>query len=345
MSNYYSKLYTQHHCKYEESIFDRIGGGFGFKSSKSVAIQPSDLSQIPALLSSLVCKNLSTNETTDGIFSLHKNFLILHENESLTQMSKVLDITFSRMQATNQFLKYKITLTKDQASFELTLPDKNTWKVWASHFERFCILTDFEEKYEIVEVSEKGKHSNMYTVRGIEDRFYYSAKAFNKKELLCSKNSIPQISLINQIETMRALSHRKIIQLIEIHETHEFIYLVTEYIHSRTLEKMLKTSKPSENNIKVIIFSILKTLVYMASKGILHRNIKPSNILIDDEKKIKVAGFSLATYSNTAKINFGTCGTQGYIAPEVLTYDEKKSHEFYDDKCDVFSAGCIFFQL
>ena len=144
---------------------------------------------------------------------------------------------------------------------------------------------------------------------------------------------------------MRALSHRKIIQLIEIHETHEFIYLVTEYIHSRTLEKMIKNSKPSEINTKVIIFSILKTLAYMASKGILHRNIKPSNILIDEDKKVKVAGFSLATYSNATKLNFGTCGTSGYIAPEVLIYDEKKSHQFYDDKCDVFSAGCIFFHL
>jgi len=76
----------------------------------------------------------------------------------------VLDISFSRLQATSQFLQYKISLTKDQVSYELLLPDKNTWRVWTSHLERFCILTDFENKYEIIEVAEKGKHSNVILI-------------------------------------------------------------------------------------------------------------------------------------------------------------------------------------
>ena len=76
MSNYYCKLYTQHHSKYEESIFDRIGGEFGFKFSKN---QTADLSQLPSLFCDLTCKNLCTNETTEGLFSLHKNFIMSHE--------------------------------------------------------------------------------------------------------------------------------------------------------------------------------------------------------------------------------------------------------------------------
>src|SRR5688500_2976692 len=107
---------------------------------------------------------------------------------------------------------------------------------------------------------------------------------------------------------MRALNHKKIIQLIEIHETSDFVYLVNEYIHSQTLDKMLKNSKPSETSTKLIIFSLLKTLAFMASKGVIHRNIKPSNILIDDGKQVRIAGFSLATFVNSKKTNFGACG-------------------------------------
>ncbi len=143
---------------------------------------------------------------------------------------------------------------------------------------------------------------------------------------------------------MRCLDHNKILNLIEIHETPEFVYLVTECTHSHTLEKMLRHSKPSAGAAKTIIFSILKALSYMASKGIIHRNIKPSNILLDDRRTVKVTGFSLATFINAPKINFATCGTPGYIAPEVLTYEEETSSPC-DDKCDVFSAGSIFFNL
>ena len=145
---------------------------------------------------------------------------------------------------------------------------------------------------------------------------------------------------------MRCLDHNKIIKLIEIHETPEFVYLVTEFTHPQTLEKMLRNSKASVGATKTIIFSILKALSHMASKGILHRNVKPSNILLDDKRTVKITGFSLATFANAPKINFTTCGTPGYIAPEILTYEEETSHErLYDGKCDVFSAGCIFFHL
>ena len=70
MTNYYSKLYSQHQP--EESIFDRIGDDFSFKLSKSSAVQVNKSCQI-------LCKNLCTNETTEGLFSFHKNFLISHQ--------------------------------------------------------------------------------------------------------------------------------------------------------------------------------------------------------------------------------------------------------------------------
>ncbi len=159
MSNYYSRLFTQHSSQHEDSIFDRIGGDFSFKLSKNSILPTSGSSQVPVLECELICKNLCTNEMTEGLFSLHKNFLISHKSSN--SLLKVLDLSYSRLKATSPYLKYHITLTKNQVAYELTFPNKATWKAWTAHLERFCILTDFQEKYEIIEVSEKGKHSHV----------------------------------------------------------------------------------------------------------------------------------------------------------------------------------------
>jgi len=149
---------------------------------------------------------------------------------------------------------------------------------------------------------------------------------------------------------MRTLNYRRIPKLIEVQETENSIYLITEFLHNNTLDKVLKKPQWQTCNLKPktknIMFSLLKTLAYMASQGIVHRNIKPANILIEDSTDIKIISFSLATFLDSPKVNFRTCGTPGYIAPEIFGHDEQEeSRKIYDTKCDVFSAGCILFQM
>jgi len=94
-----------------------------------------------------------------------------------------------------------------------------------------------------------------------------------------------------------------------------------------------------------MIRSILAALAYQASKGLMHRDLKPDNILLDKDSKIKIADFGLATLIDLPEYIFKKCGTPGYIAPEVFKYDQKNPSTNYDHRCDVFSAGCIFFYM
>ena len=146
---------------------------------------------------------------------------------------------------------------------------------------------------------------------------------------------------------MRALNYHRILKLNEVYETEKSIYLVTDFIHDKTLELLFKKSswqtsvpKPETKNI---MFSLLKTLAYMASKGVIHRNIKPASILMEDSTDIKIINFNLAIFVDSSNENFRTCGTPGYIAPEIFLAE--KTTGKYNNKCDVFSAGCIFFQM
>ncbi len=76
----------------------------------------------------------------------------------------------------------------------------------------------------------------------------------------------------------------------------------------------------------------------------MHRDIKPENILMMDPLKldIYICDFDMATYCDRQNCNFKKCGTAGYVAPEVLNYEEKSSN-IYNVKCDIFSAGCVFY--
>jgi len=177
----------------------------------------------------------------------------------------------------------------------------------------------------------------------------YAVKAFTKEGIIISNKQNAKPSMLNEIDIMRSLDHENIIKLYEVHETENSIYLVLELIQGKSLQDALKKSsfKEEYSEVKIVnmIRSILDALSYCASKGIMHRDLKPDNILLDKESKIKIADFGLATLIDLPEYIFKKCGTPGYIAPEVFKYDPKNPVTAYDDKCDVFSAGCIFYYM
>ena len=102
--------------------------------------------------------------------------------------------------------------------------------------------------------------------------------------------------MINEIDLMRCISHDNIIQLYEVYETERSIYLVLELIQGKSLQEVLKKSAAfkenySEAKVMIMIKSILDALAYLAAKGIMHRDLKPDNILLDKAEKIKVVDF------------------------------------------------------
>lgn len=97
-----------------------------------------------------------------------------------------------------------------------------------------------------------------------------------------------------------------------------------------------------------IFKNILKGLVELDKHGIMHRDLKPDNIIMKfknkpiKENNLKLVDFGLATYADIEEYLFKRCGTPGFVAPEVINAS-KGANVKYTTKCDVFSVGIIFF--
>lgn len=112
------------------------------------------------------------------------------------------------------------------------------------------------------------------------------------------------------------------------------------------LQKLSKNEKYRMTDIKKIMRTFLEILNYIHSRKIMHRDLKPENILLRSENEefdIVIADFGLSTRLDNSSILFHHCGTPGFIAPEVLNYS--KNFPFYNEKCDIYSVGVIFYIL
>ena len=111
----------------------------------------------------------------------------------------------------------------------------------------------------------------------------------------------------------------------------------------KLFDQIIEKEKFSENEAREIITPIFDALIYCHALGIVHRDIKPENLLFTSKEQstaiIKVSDFGLARFVDNETLATTTCGTPGYVAPEVLMQLP------YSDPCDFWSLGVVLFIL
>jgi len=121
-------------------------------------------------------------------------------------------------------------------------------------------------------------------------------------------------------------------------------YIVMELVKGHTLRQVLQSdAEISQDEAVQIVTEILEALEYSHAQGIIHRDIKPGNIMITDSGKVKVMDFGIAralddigaTMTNT----WSVVGTAQYLSPEQATGDSA------DARSDIYSVGCLMYEL
>ncbi|MEW6635853.1 MAG: serine/threonine-protein kinase, partial [Actinomycetota bacterium] len=114
------------------------------------------------------------------------------------------------------------------------------------------------------------------------------------------------------------LKHKNIVETLEVIPGEHEIYLVTEYVHGMPLDEAARVYDADQ--ITDALAQILEALVYAHGQGIIHRDIKPQNALVDSRGRVKLTDFGVAYRAGDTRltrVGFAV-GTPGYIAPEIL---------------------------
>jgi len=146
-----------------------------------------------------------------------------------------------------------------------------------------------------------------------------------------------------EAKTSGQLFHQNIVTILDVDEYQDFSYIVMEYIEGETLARRLRGGQPlPEDEAVLIIMQVCDALQYAHSAGIIHRDIKPGNIMIIGQKQVKVADFGLAKMLSSESANItktgGIVGTPFYMAPEQIR------GEITDARIDIFALGVVFYE-
>ncbi|CAD8080155.1 unnamed protein product [Paramecium primaurelia] len=201
-----------------------------------------------------------------------------------------------------------------------------------------------QEEYVAMQVIGQGNYALVLELQHLHSNQKFASKCIDKKKLQTIEQGME--SVLNEIQIMRILSpHEQIINLIEVYEGDNNIYLIMDLAQGGSLYKEMKNKLTlySRKEVQKIMYQILSGLQYIHSKGIMHRDLKPENILFKEKGNINtltIADFGLSVKVDSYPYLYPKCGTPGFVAPEIVNLIDKTSS--YTTACDIFSAGVIF---
>jgi eukaryotic-like serine/threonine-protein kinase len=152
-------------------------------------------------------------------------------------------------------------------------------------------------------------------------------------------NDVEKARFLREAKAASALNHPNVCTIFDINEENQEQFIVMEFVEGKTLRQMVPLKK-SQTAIEYAI-QIGDALEEAHSKGIIHRDIKPDNIMVNSRGQIKVMDFGLAKLKGSSKLTktSSTVGTPAYMAPEQIKGGQ------VDARSDIFSFGIVLYEM
>lgn len=206
----------------------------------------------------------------------------------------------------------------------------------------------FNNEYEILSSLGEGNTSKVYMARNIADKKKIIALKLLKEEFL-QRDAESIKSVEQEIQILQGLNHPNIVNILgwgsdgvvvkpSGRKIENLVYIQLEYVTGGLLFDICQTlGGMGEDGGRFFLTQMLEVLEYMHGKGVVHRDLKLENILVDDQMNLKVADFGFATFKKIHNLS-SYRGTMTYMAPEI-----KEGKKYDGMHIDLFSTAVILF--
>jgi serine/threonine protein kinase len=153
-----------------------------------------------------------------------------------------------------------------------------------------------------------------------------------------------QRRFVHEARALARLTHPYIVTVFDCGKAGDLHYLVMEYVAGTSLRRLIAQKAVSERDVLDFLPQIGEALQHAHESGIVHRDVKPENILVDGRNRVRLVDFGLAKWFDPAgrrgPEESRVAGTWGYMAPEQLSTPESVDH-----RADIFSTGVVCYEM
>ncbi|KAM3140657.1 hypothetical protein pb186bvf_007255 [Paramecium bursaria] len=264
----------------------------------------------------------------NDICSIDKGFITIHDRQYRLDQFVIKKIQRQSQQG--------IFLQSEQISQSIYGNSQTISKLFID-IKKFSFQMCLQDHYKLQKLLGEGAFGKVYKAIHKETKLKFAIKKLQKEELF-DKNS----PLAREIDILRKLNHETCVHLHEQFIDEKYVYLVLDYVRGGELFDYLDSQKQilGEKSIRNIMLPLFEGIEYLHSIGLIHRDLKPQNILVRNKEclDLVITDFGLSTNVHL-EADQNQCGTVGFLAPEII----KGLH--YDEKIDIFSLGVILYIL